>query len=454
MGKKIGLSWKRLSGISGAKNKLSRKTVVPLTKGGRQKKIKRAFGCCVILAILFGAATIFSEGVFADLVHLKDGRKLEGEIVSETKDTIRLKMALGEMSIKREEIKEIEKKPWTPPEKPTDQETPEKKKQKEIARLIKKLHKKFYQKFALVSGEYLRLPDFDLRYKSSKEVKGGGKDRRWVWIEKVGDFGEDTRGDFKVLQILGENEVLIWRPIKEVIPGQTKRPGDRSPWLTRKVGDLILRIKGFSTKTLVDDAKWKGHGQPIAAIGTWQYTTTTGGTKTVLNCIPLEQVKKGLTIEQFKEMLKVKGIEENNLSELVKGKKDSEILALIKKGMEKDKKPTQEPPKGMTAKKYYERAQKKRVAGDLDGAIADFTIAIELKPDYADAWLLRGLMKETKGDLDGALSDYTKIIEFNPRHAVGHCHRVDAYINRARVRERNGDIEGTKADKAKAQERK
>jgi hypothetical protein len=119
----------------------------------------------VVFLSLFVALLSISLA-FADMVHLKDGRTLEGKIISETKDTITLKMALGEVSIKREEIKEIEKKPWTPPEKPQAQKTPEEKETGEIDRLINTLHKKFYQKFAYVDNEYVRLPDFDLRYES------------------------------------------------------------------------------------------------------------------------------------------------------------------------------------------------------------------------------------------------------------------------------------------------
>jgi hypothetical protein len=54
MGRKHGFSfsWKRATGISGMKGKLSRKTGIPLTRSGRQRKIGRATGCCVPLAFL------------------------------------------------------------------------------------------------------------------------------------------------------------------------------------------------------------------------------------------------------------------------------------------------------------------------------------------------------------------------------------------------------------------
>jgi hypothetical protein len=50
-----GFSWKRLSGYSGAKAKLSRKTGIPFTKSGRQRKLGRMVsggGCALPLAIV------------------------------------------------------------------------------------------------------------------------------------------------------------------------------------------------------------------------------------------------------------------------------------------------------------------------------------------------------------------------------------------------------------------
>jgi len=62
----------------------------------------------------------------------------------------------------------------------------------------------------------------------------------------------------------------------------------------------------------------------------------------------------------------------------------------------------------------------------LDGAIADLTKAIELKPDFADAYNNRGIAKHAKGEgwptgdsrrtklLDGAIADLTKAIKLKP----------------------------------------
>ena len=53
MGRKFGFSfsWKRALGISGAKARISRRTGIPLTRYGRQRKIGRATGCFVVTAI-------------------------------------------------------------------------------------------------------------------------------------------------------------------------------------------------------------------------------------------------------------------------------------------------------------------------------------------------------------------------------------------------------------------
>jgi hypothetical protein len=52
MGRKYGFSfsWKRAVGISGFKNRISRKIGIPLTRSGRQRKVGRALGCFIATA--------------------------------------------------------------------------------------------------------------------------------------------------------------------------------------------------------------------------------------------------------------------------------------------------------------------------------------------------------------------------------------------------------------------
>ncbi len=63
MGKKFGISfsWKRAVGISGLKNKVSRKIKIPLTSQGRQRKLGRMMGCRTIalIYILIFVSTVF-----------------------------------------------------------------------------------------------------------------------------------------------------------------------------------------------------------------------------------------------------------------------------------------------------------------------------------------------------------------------------------------------------------
>ena len=48
----LSFSWKRATGISAAKSKLSRQIGIPLTRSGRQRKMGKAIGCCVPAAFL------------------------------------------------------------------------------------------------------------------------------------------------------------------------------------------------------------------------------------------------------------------------------------------------------------------------------------------------------------------------------------------------------------------
>jgi S1-C subfamily serine protease len=77
--------------------------------------------------------------------------------------------------------------------------------------------------------------------------------------------------------------------------------------------------------------------------------------------------------------------------------------------------------------------------GDFDAAIADYTKAIALKPDFSLAYLNRGVAKADKGDFDGAIADDTKDIELDPRSTL-------AYNNRAIAKRNKGDLDGSIAD--------
>ncbi len=91
---------------------------------------------------------------------------------------------------------------------------------------------------------------------------------------------------------------------------------------------------------------------------------------------------------------------------------------------------------------YNGRGVAKNAKGDLGGAIADYSKAIEIKPDFCFAYNNRGLAKKAKGDLDGAIADYSKAIEIKPDYE-------HAYGNRGDARQGKGDLEGAIADYTK-----
>jgi tetratricopeptide (TPR) repeat protein len=51
-----------------------------------------------------------------------------------------------------------------------------------------------------------------------------------------------------------------------------------------------------------------------------------------------------------------------------------------------------------------------------DKAIADFSKAIEIKPDYTDAYLRRGGVYYKKGNLDEAIADYKEVVKLDPKN--------------------------------------
>ncbi len=91
------------------------------------------------------------------------------------------------------------------------------------------------------------------------------------------------------------------------------------------------------------------------------------------------------------------------------------------------------------AKAYVNRGIARRTKGDVEGALRDYNGAIRLKPGYALAYYNRGIARYVKGDVEGALHDYNEAIRLKPDDA-------DAYYNRGATRHDQGDVEGALRD--------
>ena len=95
------------------------------------------------------------------------------------------------------------------------------------------------------------------------------------------------------------------------------------------------------------------------------------------------------------------------------------------------------------ATQYFNQGVEKYEAGNYQGAIDDWSKAIEINPQNANTYNNRGSAKDDLGDYQGAIADYTKAIEINPQYA-------NAYQNRGIARELVNDLEGACRDWRKA----
>src|SRR5206468_4155784 len=71
-------------------------------------------------------------------------------------------------------------------------------------------------------------------------------------------------------------------------------------------------------------------------------------------------------------------------------------------------------PKPKDAEGFVQRASARGFNGDMNGAIADCTRAIDLYPKSEPAVYRRGALKLQKGDNNGAIADLTRAIELSP----------------------------------------
>ena len=80
---------------------------------------------------------------------------------------------------------------------------------------------------------------------------------------------------------------------------------------------------------------------------------------------------------------------------------------------------------------------------ESDNAITDYTNAIELDPEYADAYNYRGISHLSNGDVDNAIADYTEAISLDQEFA-------EAYKDRATAHFGNSDFDNAITDYTKA----
>lgn len=80
----------------------------------------------------------------------------------------------------------------------------------------------------------------------------------------------------------------------------------------------------------------------------------------------------------------------------------------------------------LSAPEYFDRARA-RPKNDLAGKIADYTNAIKLNSEYADAFINRGVAFTVSGKLDTAIDDLNEAIRLNPKSSEAYVQRGNAY---------------------------
>ena len=91
------------------------------------------------------------------------------------------------------------------------------------------------------------------------------------------------------------------------------------------------------------------------------------------------------------------------------------------------------------AEAYLNRGIVRDALEDEQGAIEDYNQAIKINPNNADAYQNRGLSRYCLGDLQGAIEDYSQAIKINPNN-------TDAYEERGFSRYKLGDKQGAIED--------
>lgn len=227
-------SWKRASGLSAAKGKVSRKIGVPLSKSGRQRKAGKLIGCALSLgAFLMVVASLLAVvgSALAD-----DERKIQAHL--EQRRLFEVQKRSRAIERLDSEIKELRKDP-----------------DKKAVRLD-------------LAEKQKRMTSLKAELGILKKNQGG----------KVGRFSMPAVGrvgyldaPLKEIQVKGPDEFIAEIPQLRVV-------GNAVVGETGKTTGVCIR--GFSTGKLTTDSMTALPGIVVVS-GTTSYATVLGGTRTV-----------------------------------------------------------------------------------------------------------------------------------------------------------------------------
>jgi len=82
---------------------------------------------------------------------------------------------------------------------------------------------------------------------------------------------------------------------------------------------------------------------------------------------------------------------------------------------------------------YFYRGIAYSDKGELDLAIADFTQALKIHPEFADAYYNRGIAYSEKRELDLTIADYTQALKIYPEFTAAYNNRGSAYSDKGEL---------------------
>ena len=104
----------------------------------------------------------------------------------------------------------------------------------------------------------------------------------------------------------------------------------------------------------------------------------------------------------------------------------------------------------LRSESFYDLGKESFTNGEIGDAITKLSNAIELKPDFGDAYYLRGQAHALEGEYDEAIADFERALELDPNRADGGVALAGAYAGRGVGYALRGDYDEAIADFEKA----
>lgn len=201
----------------------------------------------------------------------------------------------------------------------------------------------------------------------------------------------------------------------------------------RLTKDQITTYSAGVVSAEVVDEKWDGKTYYLKAKVSADPTEVTKSLQNIANdkqkAKELEDVRKKAAeyskeIERLKKELEIAKADTKNIDQKADIKKEKGKVIYTNQASIKQ---YNEAVKGLSATDWFEKGLKFYESGNYKEEINAYTKAIQLNPQYADAYYNRGITYANLGNYQQAINDYAKAIELNPQDAEACYNRGVAY---------------------------